>query len=522
MLRVIGGATAQKAGLVLMMVCLLFAGSPAQAQPHGKRMALLIGNAKYDHEVKLRNPLNDVALLGRVFKVDLKFDTVVMKENLSALEMDRAIAAFVRSAQGKQVASLVFYFSGHGLMTSEHENILLPVDANLSAFAPEMPERQIVRANSVRDKLKSINANVTLLILDACRDRPGAVLTKGTSKGLAAVGGGNKELFAYATEEGKTALDGAGANSPYAEALAVAFRKTNLSVLQQFEDVADAVSSKVRGQIPTHFGNLRVATFLVPPPEPIQAVTTSSPVPASPVPNCDFCPEMVMIPAGQFQMGANTWLGNAAPVHTVKMGAFMLSKYEVTQGQWEAVMGTNPSRFKDCGVTCPVESVSWDDIQAYVQKLNAKTGGKYRLPSEAEWEYAARAGGTGQWGFGDDEKQLGQYGWYGLIGLFGNSERKTHPVGLKEKNKFGLHDMYGNVCEWVADCYHDNYNGAPVDGSAWTKNCGKYGARVLRGGGWNFSALNGYSAYRLHDQPDGRAGHSGFRLALGSSGPAGQ
>ena len=519
MLRVIGCATAQKMGWVLMVVSLLFIANSAEAQAGGKRMALLIGNAKYDHEVKLRNPLNDVALLGRVFKEDLRFDTVVMKENLSALEMDRAIAAFVRSAQGEQVASLVFYFSGHGLMTSERENILLPVDANLGAFAPEIPERQIVRANSVREKLKSMNANVTLLILDACRDRPGAVLTKGTSKGLAAVGGGNKELFAYATEEGQTALDGLGANSPYAEALAVAFRKTNLSVLQQFEDVADVVSSKVRGQSPTHFGNLRVATFLVPPSSPIQVVSTSSQVLARPMPNCDFCPEMVPIPGGSFMMGSDTGNSDEKPVHPVKVAAFMMSKYEVTQGQWKAVMGNNPSYFDKCGDNCPVEKVSWNDAQAYVAKLNEKTGGKYRLPSEAEWEYAARAGSTARWSFGGDEKELGKHAWYGAYKPDGNIEKKTYRAGLKLANKFGLHDMYGNVYEWVEDCYHENYIGAPEDGSAWIKACKNGAARVLRGGAWFDLAQYARSAYRSADGPGRHFDIIGFRLACRSFGP---
>ena len=150
---------------------------------------------------------------------------------------------------------------------------------------------------------------------------------------------------------------------------------------------------------------------------------------------CDFCPEMVRIPAGQFQMGSNTDDNDERPAHLVKVAEFMMSKYEVTQGQWKAVMGNNPSDFWQCGNNCPVEDVSWDDAQAYVAELNAKTGVKYRLPSEAEWEYVARADGLGRWGY---ETQ----GWYG-----GTSGGKTHPVGLKLANKFGLHDMYGNVWE---------------------------------------------------------------------------
>ena len=128
---------------------------------------------------------------------------------------------------------------------------------------------------------------------------------------------------------------------------------------------------------------------------------------------------------------------------------FYLGKYEVTQEQWEAVMGSNPSHFK--GPKNPVEQVSWDDCQQFLVKLNAKSGGqgsKFVLPTEAQWEYACRAGSTGKFCFGDDEKQLGEYAWYEA-----NSGDKTHPVGEKKPNTFGLHDMHGNVWEWCQDWY---------------------------------------------------------------------
>ncbi len=239
--------------------------------------------------------------------------------------------------------------------------------------------------------------------------------------------------------------------------------------------------------------------------------------------NCDFCPEMVQIPAGQFEMGSNDgYSDDEKPVHTVKVPAFMMSKYEVTQAQWKAVMGSNPSAFEACEDNCPVDSVSWDDAQAYIAELNAKTGRQYRLPSEAEWEYAARAGSTGKWSFGDDENELGKYAWYGAYEKDGNSAKKAHPVGEKLKNQFGLYDMHGNVWEWVEDCFHDNYKGAPQDGSAWTTDCKEDAVRVLRGGGWFNLAQLVRSAYRNHRQPGGQYGSAGFRLALRFPSPAGQ
>ena len=133
-----------------------------------------------------------------------------------------------------------------------------------------------------------------------------------------------------------------------------------------------------------------------------------------------------------------------------------MGRYEVTQAQWQAVMGNNPSNFKGCD-QCPVETVSWDDAQEFIRKLNAQNDGyKYRLPSEAEWEYACRAGTTG-----DYAGNLDEMAWYGK-----NSGGKTHSVGQKQANGLGLYDMHGNVWEWVEDRYHHNYNRAPTDGSA--------------------------------------------------------
>ncbi|WP_350297253.1 formylglycine-generating enzyme family protein [Limnohabitans sp. Rim8] len=186
------------------------------------------------------------------------------------------------------------------------------------------------------------------------------------------------------------------------------------------------------------------------------------------VKDCDDCPEMVAIPAGSFEMGS-TEFADEQPVHRVNVPAFLLGRTEVTQGQWVAVTGSNPSHFKQCGMDCPVEKISWIDAQTFAHKLSQKTGKTYRLPSEAEWEYAARAGSSGKWSFGDDASQLGQYAWFDA-----NSNGKTHPVAKKKPNAFGLYDMQGNVYEWVQDVLWFNpndYKGAPSDGSVWNKNC---------------------------------------------------
>ncbi len=220
--------------------------------------------------------------------------------------------------------------------------------------------------------------------------------------------------------------------------------------------------------------------------------------------DCTDCPEMVIIPPGSFEMGATNGEADEKPTHRVSLAqAFALGKTEITQAQWHAVMGNNPSRSKDCGDTCPVDKVSWNDAQAYIRKLNAKTGKRYRLPSEAEWEYACRADGRQEYCGSDN---LDSVGWY-----YKNSGSGIRPVAGKQPNAFGLYDMSGNVWEWVEDSYHGDYNGAPTDGSAWQ---GDGATRVLRGGSQNSGPQFVRAAHRVRSEPANRSVRGlGFRVA---------
>jgi formylglycine-generating enzyme required for sulfatase activity len=221
--------------------------------------------------------------------------------------------------------------------------------------------------------------------------------------------------------------------------------------------------------------------------------------------------EFVLIPAGSFTMGADKNFKAASddetPQHRVSISKpFYLGKHEVTQAQWEAVMGNNPSRFE--GRDNPVEMVSWDDTQEFIQRLNRQEGHKrYRLPTEAEWEYAARAGTTGAYSFGDDVGQLGQYAWYGA-----NCRGRTHPVGQKQPNPWGLYDMHGNVWEWVQDWYGERYYSSSPGTDPKGPSSGYY--RVFRGGCWFFDAERCRSANRNGSTPGLRYNVLGFRLAL--------
>jgi formylglycine-generating enzyme required for sulfatase activity len=222
--------------------------------------------------------------------------------------------------------------------------------------------------------------------------------------------------------------------------------------------------------------------------------------------------EMVLIPAGEFMMGSpesdETAHAGEKPRHWVRITKpFYLGKYLVTQLQWEAVMGTgnSPSYFK--GPKNPVEQVSWDDCREFIEKLNGKVGGgTFSLPTEAQWEYACRAGSTARYCFGDEESGLGEYAWY-----HGNSDDKTHPVGGKKRNAWGLYDMHGNVWEWCQDLYDGAYYAnSPTDDPTGPATGP---IRVFRGGSWNYGAGDCRSAHRGGGTPGSRDGDLGFRVA---------
>ena len=272
---------------------------------------------------------------------------------------------------------------------------------------------------------------------------------------------------------------------------------------------------------------------------------------------------MVLIPAGRFRMGCDS--GNDScqdderPVHDVDVASFALAKYEVTRGQFAAFVAATGHQARGCGVYAwkvrrfgrdrweweaddraswrapgfgqrdnePVVCMSWEDAQAYVRWLSAETGEDYRLPSEAEWEYAARAGTTTSFHWGASRSEhcghanasdrtaertftSQEYRW--TFSDCTDGAARTALVGSYTPNAFGLYDMAGNVWEWVEDCWHDNYAGAPRDGSAWTSggNCGR---RVLRGGSWNGTPGFLRSAFRLGGDAGGRLDGLGFRVS---------
>ena len=243
--------------------------------------------------------------------------------------------------------------------------------------------------------------------------------------------------------------------------------------------------------------------------------------------------KMVLIPAGEFQMGSKLpamelvakyggleeAYATEKPIHTVKVAKpFYMAATEVTHAQWKAVMRTSPGQFRG-DLSRPVNRISWLDAQEFCKKLSTREEREYRLPTEAEWEYACRAGSTTEYCFDDDDEgELGDYAWYG-----DNSGGETHPVAQKQPNAWGLYDMHGNVFEWCLDAWHDSYENAPADGSAWLKG-GDKGVSVLRDGPCHFPSNYLRCAGRIGGYTVADAWYVGLRvvvspLAQGSDSP---
>lgn len=233
------------------------------------------------------------------------------------------------------------------------------------------------------------------------------------------------------------------------------------------------------------------------------------------------CPRMVVLPAGQFSMGNPTGAGaepndelQDSPPHLVVFAEpFAVARTELTFGQWRQCVRAGacndlPNASAAPADDLPVGGVSWPQARVYVDWLSAMTGRTYRLLSEAEWEYAARAGSTTRYAFGDDDAVLGDYAWFR-----GNAGKSAMPVATQSANAWGLHDMHGNLAEWLEDGFHASYVGAPADGSAWVQG-GAPTRRMIRGGSYKDLPAQLRASQRVGGTDDGRIyAQVGFRVA---------
>ena len=531
---------------LLIFSLLLFAASPAQAAPKKskkaaaaesedrglvvvdknrdgrKRVALVIGNGSYrftDSMPKLTNPANDADDMAAALR-RFGFE-VISKKNLTKEEMDETITDFGRKIADSDAA--LFYYAGHGLQV-KGQNYMVPVDANIDSEA-KVPYRA-VNVNQLLEEMESSRSRVNIVMLDACRNNPiSGKFRSGGGRGLAPPTSMPKgTVIVYATDPGNVAAEGNGRNGLFTAGLLTAFKGSDLTlggVLIRASEEVERHSNQqqtpyingpatVQKRFAFNMTSPSSMTDLQPSPVQPQPLTpgVSTPQPATvykkPLQQETSGPEMVNVSGGCFQMGDNFGDGDSdeKPVHEVCVSDFAISKYEVTQGEYKRIMGSNPSQFSSCGDNCPVENVSWNDAQDFIRKLNSHSGRDYRLPTEAEWEYAARSGGKREkFSGGDDVDAVAMYSV--------NSESKTHPVGQKQANGQGIYDMSGNVWEWVQD-----WKGGYSSASQQNPQGATSGAfHVARGGSWFNRAKYLRAAYRTSYLPNDRGNFLGFRLA---------
>ena len=529
------------------------------------RIALVIGNSKYETTGwALANPANDARLMKQSleavgFQVSLLIDA-------TEDEMEDAFAAHgARLRAGGQDTVGLIYFAGHGIQ-SEGYNYLIPVDAN--ARTEQDVWAQAPRLGQALQHVRSAGNGVNFVVLDACRNNPLPSSSRSAgSGGLAPVARSRGLLVSYSTEPGFTATDGAGVNSPYTAALAQVIQQDGLIAEQVFKRVADQVNQATGGaQTPFYNSGLIGDDFCFgdcnkPAPsivsaairlpiggagrelgedgEPVaeapESVAAVEPAPSitdsSTFQDCVSCPEMVVLPGGSFTMGSPNdeyrRFDNEGPQREVSISRFAAGKYEVTFGEYAACRADGGCQDHDPTIDFrkdalwmsaqrPVMQVNAKDAEAYVNWLNSKVDGTpYRLLSEAEWEYAARAGTNTPFHTGEEitSEQANYNGQrsYANEPIGGGYLRMPVDVGSYAPNAFGLYDMHGNIAEWTADCFRNSYAGLPKDGSAvpGSANC----SRAVRGGDFNKVPSYVRSAMRGAEPASRREERIGFRVA---------
>jgi formylglycine-generating enzyme required for sulfatase activity len=554
--------------LSLLLMWLLAWTVPVAAEP---RLALVIGNGNYGSSFsRLPNPPNDAKLISKALQ-DAGFEVMTVLD-ADQKQMKKAFSDFGQKLADKGADAVgLFYYAGHGVQV-DGKNYLIPTKAEISN-AKDV-DMEAVDADWVLQQMEFAGNRMNIIILDACRNNPLPGDKRSAGKGLARMDAPKGSFLAYSTAPGATAVDGKGSNSPYSRALAKAIETNTVPLEQLFRQVrVDVMNATGEEQVPWDSSSLtgefyfkrpngaapaQQTALLAPAPAPPPAASAGgAKAPEPPVApgkafrDCPNCPELVSIPAGSFTMGElpgdETDRAEEKPAHEVTFAKpFALMIKEVTRQQYAAFVKATGHQadggcqasdggdgkwrdggsFQDPGISQkddhPVVCVGADDAAAYADWLSQETGKTYRLPTEAEWEYAARAGKKSAWPWGND---VGAGGCKAVNAMDASGHKKypindalpcddrfetTAPVGSFPANAFGLYDMLGNAWEMVSDCWHDSFKGAPSDGSSWED--GSCNGHVRRGGAWLENPWDTRFAARW--QNDGSADNTtGFRLA---------
>jgi formylglycine-generating enzyme required for sulfatase activity len=510
---------------LLVTVILLFPLLALSAQQNAK-FALVIGNGAYTAITPLKNPVNDAAAMktaleGLGFQVELLTNASLRQMNEGGNRFSRRLGAAADSYG-------FFYYAGHGVQSSG-ENYLIPVNADIQREADFQYEA--LNMQRTLDYMQEAGNRLNVVVLDACRDNPFS-WKRGGARGLTVVSGQPPgSIIVYATSAGAAASDGTGQNGLFTTHLLNNLKNQDLEVYDLFrKTMADVRQASGGAQVPAIYSQLDTAAYLgrrpaapviaAPPAQTAPAAQPAAVRPAAP-PERPAPANMVRVEGGTFRMGSTNGYDDEKPVHSVTVKSFYMGKYEVTQKEWVEIMGSNPSNWK--GDDLPVENVTWHEVIEYCNKRSLREGlipayrgsgnsvtcdftaSGYRLPTEAEWEYAARGGANGAYLTYEysGSNSVDSVGWYN-----GNSGSRTHPAGMKLPNDLGLFDMSGNVWEWCWDWDGDYPASARTDPAG--PASGSH--RVLRGGGWSSSAGNLRSAYRFNYAPSFRNSYFGFRL----------
>jgi formylglycine-generating enzyme required for sulfatase activity len=527
----------------ILILLLLWTGPAGWAQSRGlkpvegdapvgteRRIALVVGNRDYLKMNVLRNPLNDASDMAQALQ-KLGFEVITVT-NADYRALTGAVNRFKGQLSRSDVA--LFYYSGHGLSYGG-KNYLMPVDADISCL--DQIEEYGVSLNRILGDISAQNVRNSFVFLDACRNVPDLKVCNATQRDVSLSAGLAKptnnprgSMVVYATEEGSTADDNVEErNGLFTGALLRYLTTPDQGIRTILDQTSIEVEKKSLGrQVPGRYDKLLGDFVFVQSAGTSRSVPTSQPQEKPTVTenkttgrtylDLPFA-ELVRIEGGTFSMGDNRGEGEEIekPVHPVTVRSFWMGKYEVTQRQWEEIMGNNPSFFKDCD-DCPVEQVSWDNVQMFLQKLNTRSGARYRLPTEAEWEYAA-GGGNGtrtRFGNGRDEANPAEINFEGranykkTYSVVGEFRGKTVPVGSLLPNQLGLHDMSGNVYEWCSDWYGPYATDAQTDPPGPATGT----ERVFRGGSWDDFPQNIRITRRSANIPSFRYSRIGFRLVL--------
>jgi sulfatase modifying factor 1 len=425
--------------------------------------------------------------------------------------------------------SLIVGFSGHGLQfKGEKVNYFCPIDADPN------DKMTLLSLTEVYTQIDSCKAGTKLLLVDACRNDPLSQNSKAArriqiepvfSRPAPVFDGGTVAIFSCSESqqsfEHRDIGSGSGVFFHFVDRAFAGDADLDADQMIDLLELEAFAVKNVQNWTRVHLGKEQKPERF----GKTQGVPDLLRYPSSNNPSKSFTNSigatMILIPAGTFQMGSPRSDSESdkdeGPQHRVTLTrSYHLGETEVTQGQWKAVMNTEPWKGKEYireGDNYPATYISWDDATEFCRRLSALDGRSYRLPTEAEWEYACRAGTTTRYSFGDGAANLSEHGWFDG-NTWNVNQKYSHLVKQKRGNAFGLYDMHGNVWEWCSDWYGEYPGSAVVDpvGPA----TGSF--RVFRGGSWNSQAAICRSAYRSGDDPSGRSSIDGFRVALSSSG----